>query len=78
MGIVKDIRCVLRLADIFILPSRYREGLGLAILEAMQHGLAVIATRSGGLRELVDDGVTGILVTPNDRRSRCPGDQNTR
>jgi glycosyltransferase involved in cell wall biosynthesis len=68
MGIVKDIRCVLRLADIFILPSRYREGLGLAILEAMQHGLAVIATRIGGVPELVDDGVTGTLVTPNDPR----------
>jgi glycosyltransferase involved in cell wall biosynthesis len=66
MGIVKDIRCVLRLADIFILPSRYREGLGLAVLEAMQHGLPVIASRVGGVPEAVEHNRSGLLVPPGD------------
>jgi glycosyltransferase involved in cell wall biosynthesis len=68
VGVVKDVRQVLRAADIFVLPTVYREGLSLAVLEAMQHGLPVIASRVGGVPELVDDGVTGILVTPNDPR----------
>jgi glycosyltransferase involved in cell wall biosynthesis len=68
VGVVKDVRQVLRAADIFVLPTVHREGLSLAVLEAMQHGLPVIASRIGGVPELVDDGVTGILVTPNDPR----------
>jgi len=66
VGIVKDVRQVLGAADIFVLPTVHREGLSLAVLEAMQHGLPVIASRIGGVPELVDDGATGILVTPND------------
>ena len=63
-GIVKDIHPVLALADIFILPTRYREGLSLAVLEAMQHGLAVIATRIGGIPEAVEHNRSGLLVPP--------------
>jgi L-malate glycosyltransferase len=66
VGVVKDVRQVLGAADIFVLPTVHREGLSLAVLEAMQHGLPVIASRIGGVPELVDDGATGILVTPND------------
>ncbi|MBI4489223.1 MAG: glycosyltransferase family 4 protein, partial [Deltaproteobacteria bacterium] len=51
--------------DIFILPSLY-EGLGVAALEAMAAGKPVIASRVGGLPELVDDQVTGLLVPPKD------------
>jgi glycosyltransferase involved in cell wall biosynthesis len=65
-GIVKDIHSVLDKADIFVLPSRYREGLSLAVLEAMQHGLAVIAARVGGVPEAVEHNRSGILVPPGD------------
>ena len=43
----------------------HSEGLGSGILLAMAHGVTVIASRVGGIPELIDDGVTGILV-PND------------
>ncbi len=49
--------------DLFVMGSR-REGISNTILEAMASGLAVVATRTGGNLELVDDGVTGALVPP--------------
>jgi glycogen(starch) synthase len=49
----------------FVLPSR-QEPLGIVNLEAMAAGKAVIASRTGGVVELVEDGVNGILVTPED------------
>jgi glycosyltransferase involved in cell wall biosynthesis len=49
-----------------VLPSRTFEMCPLSILEAMSHGLPVIASRLGGQAELVDDGVTGLLFTPGD------------
>jgi len=51
--------------DLYVQPS-LEEGFGLAVLEAMAHGLAVVATEVGGLRELVEDGRTGCLVAPAD------------
>ncbi|GJQ60335.1 MAG: glycosyl transferase family 1 [Candidatus Scalindua sp.] len=54
---------ILSLIDVFVLPS-IREGLGLSILEAMSHGKPIIATKVGGIPEIVTDGVNGILVPP--------------
>ncbi len=54
--------------DVFIMPSR-SEGLGSAALMAMAHGLPVIATRVGGLPEIVEDGKTGWLVAPESAES---------
>jgi glycosyltransferase involved in cell wall biosynthesis len=65
-GVVKDIHRVLALADIFALPTRYREGLSLAVLEAMQNGLAIIGTRIGGIPEAVEHNRSGLLVPPGD------------
>lgn len=48
--------------DILVLASRHDEGFGLVVAEAMERGAAVIATRSGGAVEIVEDGVSGFLV----------------
>ena len=51
-------------ADVFVLPTRTAEGFGLVLMEAAASGIASIATDSGAPREVVDDGVTGLLVPP--------------
>jgi len=48
--------------DILVLASRHDEGFGLVIAEAMERGAAVVATRSGGATEIVEDGVSGFLI----------------
>ncbi len=50
-------------AEIFIFPSHY-EGMPIAVLEAMACGLPVIATKVGGVPDLIQDGVNGILIEP--------------
>jgi N-acetyl-alpha-D-glucosaminyl L-malate synthase BshA len=52
-------------ADLFLLPSA-QESFGMAALEAMACEVPVVATRVGGLPELIDDGVTGFLCDPGD------------
>jgi len=52
-------------SDIFVLPSLY-EGLPNVIIEALAMGLPVIATRVGGVPEIIQDGVNGYLVEPRD------------
>lgn len=52
-------------AAVFVLPSRI-EGVPLALLEAMSHGLACIATRVGGVGDVIADGATGLLVEADD------------
>ena len=64
-GHVEDVRRRLPRYEIFALPSR-AENFPVAALEAMAAGLPVVATRVGGVPELVADGETGLVVEPED------------
>lgn len=60
-----DVPALLKIADLFVLPS-VSEGLPISLLEAMAARLPIVATRVGGIPELVVEGVTGALVEPGD------------
>ncbi|MFB3785065.1 MAG: glycosyltransferase [bacterium] len=64
-GFRHDVGNFLCLFDIFVIPS-LEEGLCSAILEAQLFALPVVASRVGGIPEIVQDGVHGFLVPPND------------
>ena len=61
----EDVQRVLGAADVFVLPS-VTEGQPMALLEAMAHGLCVVASAVGGIPDMVQDGRSGLLVPPND------------
>lgn len=63
MGFVHDIPSLLAAMDIFLLPSEW-EGLPVSILEAMHAAVPVIATRVGGIPEVLRDDVEGLLIEP--------------
>ncbi len=65
LGFRTDIQALLHAADFFCLAT-HSEGLGSSILEAMAAGLPVVATRVGGIPEIVEEGSTGVLVPPSD------------
>ncbi|HEV2814330.1 MAG TPA: glycosyltransferase [Solirubrobacteraceae bacterium] len=63
-GWVDDAAALMRHLDVLVVPSR-EEPLGAVAAEALAAGTPVVATSVGGLREVVEDGVTGALVPPN-------------
>lgn len=63
MGNRDDVPELMWNSDIFVLPSRY-EGLGIVLLEAMAAGLPIVASNVDGVKELIEDGVTGLLFEP--------------
>ena len=65
LGFRSDIKEINYIADIFLLPS-FREGLSVALMEAMASGLPVICSNIRGNRDLIKDGVGGYLVDPKD------------
>lgn len=65
LGDRQDVADLMANADVFVMPSR-SEGMPMALLEAMGAGLPVVATRVGGLGEVVEDHSQGILVPAED------------
>jgi len=65
LGFREDAANVVAAADVFALPS-LSEGLPLALAEAMWAGKAIVASRTGGIPEVVTDGGEALLVTPGD------------
>ncbi len=60
-----DVHRLLGAFDVFAMPS-LQEGLGLAALEAAAAGVPIVASRTGGLPEIIEHDVTGLLVPPTD------------
>lgn len=64
-GLRQDLPALFQMADVFVFPS-VAEGFGLALLEAMASGCAVVASRVEGIAEVIEDGVDGLFVPPRD------------
>jgi glycosyltransferase involved in cell wall biosynthesis len=61
----KDVPEILSILNVFVLPS-LNEGLPMALLEALSAQIPVVATRVGAIPDVLQDGVTGILIPPKD------------
>jgi len=68
LGYRNDVPRILGALDLFVMPSKL-EGLGTSVVDAMLAGAPVVATRAGGLPELIEDGVTGLLAEPRSPES---------
>lgn len=68
LGARQDVPECLAALDLFVFPS-LNEGMGRALIEAMAVGCPVVATRVGGVPDIVVDGTTGVLVPPCDERA---------
>jgi L-malate glycosyltransferase len=65
LGARSDVDRILCASDFFVLPSD-TEGLPLSVLEAMAHGLPIVASRVGGIPEIIETSEQGLLVPPGD------------
>lgn len=65
-GMTDNIKAYLEKADVIVLPSYYREGLPLSLLEGAAMGMPIITTDSTGCRVVVEDGINGFLVPIKD------------
>lgn len=65
-GMVEDVRIPLALMDVFVFASRWPEAFGLTLIEALAMGKPTVATRMGAVPEIIQDGVDGFLIHPED------------
>jgi glycosyltransferase involved in cell wall biosynthesis len=65
LGARDDVWELLQVSDLLVMPSLW-EGLPVAMIEAAACGIPVVASRVGGVEEVVEDGVSGLLVPPGD------------
>jgi len=72
VGHQRDLAPYYALMDVLVHPSS-GEALGLVILEALQRGIPVIASRTGGIPEIIRDGSNGLLISPKDEDSLVRG-----
>jgi len=70
MGYVPDdaLPWLYKVCDVFVLPSVSAESFGITLIEAMAAGRPVVASRIGGVPEIIDDGINGLLFEPWDSR----------
>lgn len=68
VGFRRDIPDVIAAADVVVLPS-VAEAFGLVVAEALYLGTPIVATHVGGIPEIVEDGVDGVLVPPADSKA---------
>ena len=66
VGYRNDVLQLVASCDATVLPATKREGLPKTVIESMALGVAPVVTRTGGSPELVEDGVSGFVVEPND------------
>lgn len=64
-GFRNDAPSIAAASDVFVLPSKEREGLPRAVIESMAYGVTPVVTSVGGMPELVEDQVSGLVVAPN-------------
>jgi glycosyltransferase involved in cell wall biosynthesis len=69
LGYRADAADLLAEADICVVPSVWQDAFPLGVMEAMAAGKPVIATAVGGIPEMIEDGVTGLLVPPADEQA---------
>jgi glycosyltransferase involved in cell wall biosynthesis len=72
-GQQKDISTILAISDLFVLPT-LTEALPTVLIEAMAAGKAIVASKVGGIPEMIEDGVNGILIpasSPSDLTKAC-------
>jgi L-malate glycosyltransferase len=72
LGKVEDVAQVMRWADLYLLPSDV-ESFGLSALEALATGVPVVGSSTGGLPEVVENGVSGCLAPPGDVDAMAAG-----
>jgi len=68
LGYRSDVPSLMKAIDVFVLSS-LNEGFGRVLVEAMAAGVVIVSTRVGGTIDVIEDGISGILVPPSDPKS---------